>query len=91
MTKAELVVKLSSQLDMPKAQVRRMVDAMVDTVADTLKKGEKVAVSGLGVFEVRQRKPRDGRNPQTGQTIKIPARNSVGFKAAKPLKEQVNM
>lgn len=89
MTKAELVDKLAGQLDMPKAQVRRMVDAMVDTVTSTLVQGEKVQLSGLGTFEVRRRSARQGRNPQTNKPITIPARNAVGFRAAKPLKEAV--
>mgnify|MGYP002725594158 CR=1 FL=1 len=89
MTKQELVEKLAVDLDMPKAQVRRMVDAMIDTVAATLVRGEKVQISGLGTFAVRKRAAREGRNPQTGEKITIAARNAVGFKAAKPLKEAV--
>ena len=89
MTKQELVVKLAAQMDVPKAQVRRMVDGLVDVVTDTLKSGEKVQISGLGTFSVRRRAAREGRNPQTGEKITIPARNAVGFKAAKPLKESV--
>lgn len=89
MTKTELVEMLAGKLDMPKAQVRRVVDAMVEGVSSTLVRGEKVQVSGLGTFEVRKRAARDGRNPQTGAKIVIPARNAVVFKAAKPLKEAV--
>lgn len=89
MTKAELVDSLASELDMPKSQVRRLLDAMVDAVAASLVRGEKVQVSGLGTFEVRKRSSREGRNPQTGARITIPARNAVGFRAAKPLKEAV--
>lgn len=89
MTKAELVVKLATELDAPKAQVRRMVDSLVETITATLAKGEKVQVSGLGTFEVRNRASREGRNPQTGETITIPARKAVAFKPAKPLKDTV--
>ncbi len=89
MTKAELVVNLSTELDMPKAQVRRIVDAMVDNISSTLVKGEKVQLSGLGTFEVRKRAAREGRNPQTGAKITIPGRNAVAFKTAKPLKDAV--
>lgn len=90
MTKAELVAKMAAHLDMPKAQVRRVVDSVVDTLTGALKKGEKVAVSGLGVFEVKSRKSREGRNPRTGAPIKISARKAVVFRAANPLKEAVN-
>lgn len=89
MTKNDLIQQLASKLDMPKAQVRKMVDAMVDTVTKTLVRGEKVQLSGLGTFEVRKRAAREGRNPQTNQKITIPARKAVGFRAAKPLKESV--
>ncbi len=89
MTKADLVDKLSAELGMPKAQVRRVMDAFVEAVSGSLVRGEKVQVSGLGTFDVRKRAAREGRNPQTGATIKIPARNAVGFSAAKPLKEAV--
>lgn len=89
MTKTDMIDKLADQLNMPKAQVRKVVDALVDGVTQTLVRGEKVQVSGLGTFEVRTRKAREGRNPQSGEKITIPARNAVGFKPAKPLKEAV--
>lgn len=89
MTKAELVVSLATALDMPKAQVRRVVDTMVEQITETLVKGEKVQLSGLGTFEVRKRAAREGRNPQTGEKITIPGRNAVAFKTAKPLKDSV--
>ncbi len=89
MTKAELVDKLSASLDMPKAQTRRMVDSFVEAVTGTLTNGEKVQISGLGTFNVRKRAAREGRNPQTGEKITIPARNAVGFRAAKQLKDSV--
>lgn len=89
MTKNDLVANLAADLDMPKAQVRRMVDATVNAITTSLTRGEKVQISGLGTFEVRKRAAREGRNPQTGERITIPARNAVGFRAAKPLKEAV--
>ncbi len=90
MTKSELIDALSASLDMPKAQVRRMVDAFVDSVVASLKNGKKVQLSGLGVFDIRKRAARTGRNPQTGEAINIPARNAVGFRAAKSLRDAVN-
>ena len=89
MTKNQLIQQLATELNMPKAQVRRMVDMLVDTVTSTLKRGEKVQISGLGTFDVRRKSAREGRNPQTNEKIMIPAHNSVGFRAAKPLKEAV--
>ena len=89
MTKTDLIDKMADGLNMPKAQVRKVVDALVEGVTQTLVRGEKVQVSGLGTFEVRKRNAREGRNPQTGAKITIPARNAVGFKPAKPLKESV--
>ncbi|MDQ5981969.1 MAG: DNA-binding protein HU-beta [Patescibacteria group bacterium] len=89
MTKNELIQKLADDLNMPKAQVRRMTDAMVDTVSKTLGRGEKVQISGLGTFHISKRKQREGRNPQTGAKMTISARNVVVFKTAKPLKETV--
>ncbi len=89
MTKTDMIDRLADQLNMPKAQVRKVVDALVEGVTQTLVRGEKVQVSGLGTFEVRTRKAREGRNPQSGEKITIPARNAVGFKPAKPLKEAV--
>ena len=89
MTKQEMVEELAASLGMPKAQVRRMVDALVDTVTKTLVRGEKVQLSGLGTFEVRRRNARPGRDPQKGTAITISARNVVHFGVAKPLKEAV--
>lgn len=89
MTKTDMIDRLADQLNMPKAQVRKVVDALVEGVTQTLVRGEKVQVSGLGTFEVRTRKAREGRNPQSGEKITIPAINAVGFKPAKPLKEAV--
>lgn len=90
MTKTDMIDTMAAQLDMPKAQVRRMVDAFVDTMVGSLKNGKKVQLSGLGVFDIRKRAARTGRNPQTGAALNIPARNAVGFRAAKSLRDTVN-
>lgn len=84
-----MIDALAKDLEMPKAQVRRMVDAFIETVSETLVKGEKVQMSGLGTFLVKKTASRQGRNPQTGDSITIAARNVVRFKPAKPLKESV--
>lgn len=90
MTKTDMIEQLSASLDMPKAQVRRLADAFVDSIVASLKSGNKVQLSGLGVFDVRKRAARTGRNPQTGSALNIPARNAVGFRAAKSLRDTVN-
>lgn len=89
MTKADLVEKLASNLSVPKAQVARMVDSFVEAIGASLASGNKVQIAGLGVFDVRKRAKRKGRNPQDGKPIDIPARNAVGFRAAKSLKDAV--
>ena len=67
-----------------------VINAFVETVTERLKKGDKVGLVGFGTFEVRTRKAREGINPQTKKTIKIPAKNAPVFKAGKALKESVN-
>ena len=66
------------------------LDAMIDSVTDTLKKGDSVALVGFGTFAVKERAARTGRNPQTGQPIDIKAAKVPGFKAGKALKDAVN-
>lgn len=89
MTKTEIVAAVAASVAMPKAQVSKVVDAMVEAISKTLVRGEKVQLSGLGTFGVKRREARDGRNPQSGKKMVIPAHNAVGFKPAKPLKEAV--
>ena len=89
MTKTDLIDTMANTLNMPKAQVKKVVDALVEGITKSLVRGEKVQVSGLGTFEIRRKKEREGRNPQTNAKIMIAARNAVGYKPAKPLKEAV--
>ena len=89
MTKAQLVAKLSEGTGMSRKQIDEVLGAMIDTVVKTVKKGESVKVSGLGIFRLRKTKARMGRNPQTGEPINIPARKKVGFLVAKSFKDTV--
>lgn len=89
MTKAQLVSKLADETDIPKKQVDQLLDAVVTTVIKTVKTGDSLKIPGLGVFRLRKMKARMGRNPQTGEPIKIPARKKVGFTVAKSFKETV--
>jgi DNA-binding protein HU-beta len=75
--------------EIPKATASEAVDAVVQTIIDTLKAGEEVRVNGLGIFDVGTREARQGRNPQTGATIDIPASKAVRFRAGKAAKDQL--
>ena len=90
MTKAELVQFIAETADLTKADATRALDAMVEGVTKGLKEEGKVTLVGFGTFTAKKREAREGRNPQTGETIKIAASKSVGFKAGKELKETVN-
>lgn len=88
--KSELIEAIAASADIPKAAAGRALDAMVDTVADALKKGDQVVLVGFGTFSVKDRAARTGRNPQTGQPIQIAAAKIPSFKAGKALKDAVN-
>lgn len=90
MNKSELIDAIAASADISKSSAGRALDAMVDTVTESLRKGEQVSLVGFGTFSVRDRAARTGRNPQTGQTIHIAASRVPGFKAGKGLKDAVN-
>ena len=87
--KAELVEKVAAKTNLTKKDVTANVEALFETIQETLSKGEKVQLIGFGTFEVRERAARKGRNPQTGKEIKIAASKVPGFKAGKALKDAV--
>lgn len=90
MTKAELVVKIQEKAGFDtKAAAGRALDAVLDSIQETLSKGDGITFTGFGSFKVVQREARTGRNPQTGKKIKIPATKVVKFSAGKNLKEAV--
>jgi DNA-binding protein HU-beta len=89
MTKAQLVAKLADQGGVSRKQADDLINALIDNVVKSVKKGESVKIPGLGIFRLRKMKARMGRNPQTGEAIKIPARKKVGFSVAKTFKETV--
>jgi len=88
--KTELVDAVAQGADISKAAATRAVDTMLDSITDSLKKGDQVTLVGFGTFSVRDRQARTGRNPRTGDTINIPASKMPGFKAGKALKDAVN-
>jgi DNA-binding protein HU-beta len=89
MTKAELIEAMASGADITKAAAALALDAYVGAVTKEMRKGGKVALVGFGTFSVSKRKAREGRNPKTGTTIKIPAKKVVKFKAGKELADKV--
>lgn len=89
MNKADLVNAVAERTGLTKKQSEAAVTALVEAIEEALKKGERVSLVGFGTFEVRSRRPRTGRNPQTGQTIQIPAGKVPAFKPGKALREAV--
>jgi DNA-binding protein HU-beta len=90
MNKLELVTAVAEKAGITKRDAERAVNALVESIEDALKSGDKVSLVGFGTFEVRNRRPRVGRNPQTGQEIRIPAGRVPSFKAGKALKELIS-
>ncbi len=90
MNKTELVAAMAEQTNLSKKDAEAALKAFVDVVAGELKKGEKVQLVGFGTFEVSERAAREGRNPQTGETMTIKASRTPKFKAGKALKDMIN-
>src|SRR6202021_2408481 len=90
MNKADLVDKIAGACEISKAQATTAIDTAVESITGALRKGDRVALIGFGTFSVSQRKARNGRNPQTGATIKIAARKVAKFTPGAELKKAVN-
>lgn len=90
MNKTELVAAMAEQAGVSKKDAEKTLKAFTDVVAEELKKGGKVQLVGFGTFEVSERAAREGRNPQTGETMKIAASKAPKFKPGKALKDEVN-
>ena len=90
MNKGDLVEKIAEATGLTKKDSEAAVNAFVETIQASLKNGEKVAVAGFGTFDVSNRKARTGRNPQTGEEIKIAASKTPKFKAGKSFKDMMN-
>ncbi|MBC7589168.1 MAG: HU family DNA-binding protein [Chitinophagaceae bacterium] len=89
MNKAQLIAQLADDAGITKTQANATLDSFVDTVTKTLKKGDKVTLVGFGTFSVSKRAARVGRNPQTGEAIKIKAKKVARFKAGKELSSKI--
>ena len=90
MNKTELVAAMADQTGLSKKDAEAALKAFVDVVGEELKKGDKVQLVGFGTFEVTNRAAREGRNPQSGEVMKIAASKAPKFKAGKALKDLVN-
>ena len=90
MNRKELAAAIAAETGLTKKDAEAALNAFVDVVTDELKKGEKVQLVGFGTFEVSERAAREGRNPQTGETMTIAASKAPKFKAGKALKDAVN-
>jgi DNA-binding protein HU-beta len=90
MTMNDLIASLAAETGLAKTQVRSVIDAFATQVEASIKIGDDVRVSGFGVFEGKRNEARDGRNPRTGEKIKIPASTAVRFRPSKELKDKVN-
>jgi DNA-binding protein HU-beta len=90
MNKAELIESIADSADLSKASAGRALDAAIEAITKALKKGDTITLVGFGTFSVRNRAARMGRNPRTGEEIKIKASKVPGFKPGKALKDAIN-
>lgn len=90
MTKSELINQIAEKSELTKKDAEKAFSAVVSSITDALVSGEKVQIVGFGTFEVRDRKEKLSKNPQTGETITVPAKKAPAFKAGKALKDAVN-
>ena len=89
MNKTELIAAAAEKAGIAKKDAERVINAAIDTVVAELNKGERVQLSGFGIFETKEREERVGRNPRTKETIRIPATRTPAFKASKALKDTI--
>lgn len=90
MNKSELITSMAEKSNLTKKDAEAALKAFIESVQETLENGDKVVLVGFGTFEARERAAREGRNPRTKETIKIPASKAPVFKAGKEFKERVN-
>ncbi len=90
MTKAEIIEQIYEKVGFSKKESAEIVELVFDTMKETLERGEKIKISGFGNFVVRQKRPRIGRNPQTGEEIEITARRVLTFRPSQVLKAALN-
>lgn len=89
MNKADIISKVHETLNTTKADAERAVETIIDSITDSLKRGQEVSIAGLGIFSAKMREARTARNPRTGESIEVPAMRVPKFRAAKALKDAV--
>jgi len=89
MTKKDIILKVADQTKLKQTDVKRVIQLTIDCMIDALMRGEKIELRNFGVFKVKQRKSRTGRNPRTGQTVPVPPRKVVVFKPGLDMKTKV--
>ena len=90
MTKADIVERVYEKIGLTKRECQELVDKVFEIIKEALERGEKVKISSFGTFTVKHKKERKGRNPQTGETIILPARKVLSFKPSKILRDEIN-
>lgn len=90
MNKSELIEAATTSTGLSKSEVSKVLDGLLSSISDAVKSGDKVAISGFGTFERRERAARTGRNPQTGEELQVAASKAPAFKPAKAFKDAVN-
>jgi integration host factor subunit beta len=90
MTKAELVEEVAKESDLTKKDAEVIVQTVLDSITDSLQRGEGIELRGFGSFRIRSRSPRQGRNPKTGSDVSVPAKKVPHFKPGKELRDIVN-
>jgi DNA-binding protein HU-beta len=88
-TLKHIAADLAEKHEMPKKQMNEIMDDLITHLSKNLKKGNRVRIAGFGIIQVKKRAARMGRNPKTGETMQIPAKKKIAFRAAKELKETV--
>jgi len=89
MTKKDIVMRIADETDIKQIDVKKVVQMALDIIVESLTKGETVELRNFGVFKVKERKPKIGRNPKTGETVPVPGKKVVKFKAGLVMKEKV--
>jgi len=89
MTKKEMAKAIAEEMNQPQTLVLELVQRLFDGIIDTLEKDRRIELRNFGVFEVKQRKPRKGRNPRTGESVMVPAKLVVTFKPGREMEERV--
>ena len=90
MKKSDLIKAAAARCDLPEAHMRRVTEALLEVIGETLHHGDKVSIEGFGTFKVKERGERQGRNPATGESITIPATRVLSFAVSQSMKDLIN-